>query len=141
MVFIFLCLTYLVWQSVGPSMLLQMALFHSFLWLHNIPFLWLSNIYVHIFHIHPSVDGRLGCLKEAFFNDCITYIWPYKNLPSTKIHFIEEVRTLQCSQCDSESFTSITLRMLECPYLVLSLNTHTGGSNENSFVQKKCTYK
>lgn len=26
--------------------------------------------------------------------------------------------------------------MLEYPYLVLSLNTHTGGNNENSFVQK-----
>ena len=26
-----------VWQCLGPSMLLQMALFHSFLWLSNIP--------------------------------------------------------------------------------------------------------
>ena len=26
-----------LWQSVGPSMSLQIALFHSFLWLRNIP--------------------------------------------------------------------------------------------------------
>ena len=33
-------------------MLLQMALFHSFLWLYNIPL---------IFFIHSSVNGHLGC--------------------------------------------------------------------------------
>ena len=37
MVFVFLFLTCLVWKSLGPSMLLKMALFHSFLWLSNIP--------------------------------------------------------------------------------------------------------
>ena len=39
-------------------MLLQMALFHSSLWLSNIP------LYLHMYHIffiHSSVDGRLGC--------------------------------------------------------------------------------
>ena len=30
-------LLHLVWSSLGPSMLLQMALFHSFLWLSHIP--------------------------------------------------------------------------------------------------------
>ena len=39
-------------------MLLQMAVFH-FLWLSNIPL----YIYTyHIFFIHPSVIGHLGCL-------------------------------------------------------------------------------
>ena len=38
-------------------MLLQMAIFHSFLWLSNIP---LYNIY-YIFFIHSSVDVHLGC--------------------------------------------------------------------------------
>ena len=39
-------------------MLLQMA-FHSFLWLSNTPF---SIVYMyHIFFIHSSVDGHLGC--------------------------------------------------------------------------------
>ena len=37
-------------------MLLQMAIFQSFLWLSNIP------LYVyHIFFIHSSADGHLGC--------------------------------------------------------------------------------
>ena len=38
-------------------MLLQMALFHSFLWVSNIP---LCYIY-HILFIHFSVDGHLRC--------------------------------------------------------------------------------
>ena len=38
-------------------MLLQMALFHSFLWLSNLS---LCKIY-HIFFIHSFVDGHLGC--------------------------------------------------------------------------------
>ena len=38
-------------------MLLQMALFHSFLWLSNIPL----YILYHIFFTHSSVDGPLGC--------------------------------------------------------------------------------
>ena len=41
-------------------MLLQMATFHSFLWLSNI----LPHIY-YIYHIfiHSSVDGHLGCFR------------------------------------------------------------------------------
>ena len=36
-------------------MLLQMALFHSFLWLSNIP------LYIYHIFIHSSVSGHLGC--------------------------------------------------------------------------------
>ena len=39
-------------------MLLQMARLHSFLWLSNIP---LYMYIYHIFFIHSSVDGHLGC--------------------------------------------------------------------------------
>ena len=45
-------------------MLLQMALFHSFLWLGNIPLHIYIYIYIyicHIFFIHSSVNGNLGC--------------------------------------------------------------------------------
>ena len=38
-------------------MLLQMALFHYFLWLSNIALC----MYNHTFFIHSSVDGHLGC--------------------------------------------------------------------------------
>ena len=41
-------------------MLLQMALFHSFLWLNNIP-LYIYIYTHHIFFIRSSVDGHLGC--------------------------------------------------------------------------------
>ena len=36
-------------------MLLQMALYHAFLWLSSIP------LYICIILIHSSVDGHLGC--------------------------------------------------------------------------------
>ena len=38
-------------------MLLQMVLFHSFLWLSNIPFVYMNLI----FFIQSSGDGHLGC--------------------------------------------------------------------------------
>ena len=49
---------------------MQMALFHSFSWLSNIPLHMYVCVYVcvcvcvcvsHIFFIHSSVDGHLGC--------------------------------------------------------------------------------
>ena len=46
---------HLVWQSLGPSLLLQMSLFHScFIYT---PYICLY----HIFFIHSSADGHLGC--------------------------------------------------------------------------------
>ena len=47
-----------MWQSLGPSILLQMALFHPFLWLSDMP------LYIHMYHIcfvYSSADGYLGC--------------------------------------------------------------------------------
>ena len=52
----FFDLLHLVWLSLFSSMLLQMALFHSFLWLI------LHCIYPYqISFTHSSVDGHLGC--------------------------------------------------------------------------------
>ena len=48
-------LLHLLWSSLIASRLLQMVLFHSFLWLSNVIYL------DHIFFIHSSLDGRLGC--------------------------------------------------------------------------------
>ena len=63
---------HLVWSSLGPPMLLQMALFHSFLWLSNIPlcvcvcvcvyiYIYVSHIFLVYIPIHSSIDGHLGC--------------------------------------------------------------------------------
>ena len=63
-------LLHLMWASLVPSMLLQMALF---CWLSNIPLcilciyvcVYITHIYIHIhthtFFIHSSVNGHLGC--------------------------------------------------------------------------------
>ena len=65
MKFIFLS-DYLVWSSVGPSMLQQMALFHSFSWLSNI------LLCICILFIYSSVDGHLGCFHVlAIVNNAV----------------------------------------------------------------------
>ena len=83
-------LTLLSMKSLGLSMLLQMEKFHSFLWLYSIPLCVMeytclyTHIYIHkdphshphphphthtyiqthhIFFIHSSVDGYLGCFQ------------------------------------------------------------------------------
>lgn len=56
-------------SSLAPWIFLQMTLFHSFIWLSNIPFVCVcvcvyiySIVYMyHIFFIHSSVKGYLGC--------------------------------------------------------------------------------
>ena len=53
-----------VWQTLGPSTSLQITQFRFFLWLSDIPLYICIYIYVymcHVFFIHSSVDGHLGC--------------------------------------------------------------------------------
>ena len=61
-------LLHLVWQSPGPSMLLQMALFHSFLMAEWYSVVWMRFPCVHhIFFIHSSVGGHLDCFHVLAF--------------------------------------------------------------------------
>ena len=55
MVFVFLWFVSLSIIPLHRSMLLQMAKFHSFLWMSGIPL-----CICHVFSIHPFVDGHLG---------------------------------------------------------------------------------
>jgi len=50
-------LFHLVWESLVPSILLQMTLYCSFLWLSYISLC----VYIYIFLIHSSVSGHLDC--------------------------------------------------------------------------------
>ena len=68
--FVFPCLISLSKYSLGPFMLLQMAMFHSFLWLTNGPVCVYVCILMcecdcvcvyHVFLSQLSVDGHLGC--------------------------------------------------------------------------------
>ena len=69
MIFVFLWLTSL---SITISMLLQMELFRSFLWLSN-------SLLISIFHIlvYSSVSGHLGCFLKvlAVANSAAENIW------------------------------------------------------------------
>ena len=42
-------------------MLLQMVVFHSFLWLSSIPMSVCMRVCTHHIFIHSSVSGHLGC--------------------------------------------------------------------------------
>ena len=68
MIFVFsVWLNHTVWQSLGPSVSLQVAFSCSFLWMSNIP------LYIHTtasLFIHSSVDGQLVCFHAlAFVNN------------------------------------------------------------------------
>ena len=57
---------------LNPSMLLQMPLFHSFLWLINIPLYICSTFFL----IHSSVDRHLGGFHVvAIVNSAAMNIW------------------------------------------------------------------
>ena len=59
-------------------MLSEMARFHSFSWLRNIP-IYLSIYIYHIF-IHSYVDGHLGCfyILAIINNAALVYIYLFK---------------------------------------------------------------
>ena len=59
-------LLHLVGESLVPSMLLQMALFCSFLWLSSIP----SCIYTHHILIQSTVNGHLCCFHILAIVNC-----------------------------------------------------------------------
>ena len=83
-------LLHLVWSSLGPSMLLQMALFHSFLWLSHIP-LYIcttSSLSIHQDRLFFFKDGKtffvwwlflliFNSSDTIFFNKFIYFIYFY----------------------------------------------------------------
>ena len=73
-------LLHLAWWSLGPSMLLQMALFHSFLRLSNI-----SLYMYHIFFIRSSVDGWLVCFHVLAIKLVLLWPWGYTYLSKSEL--------------------------------------------------------
>ena len=64
-----------VWWSLGPSMLLQMALFHSFLWLTNIPSCihTASSLFLHI----PSMKITWKKSDLMYTHRCVTFLYTW----------------------------------------------------------------
>ena len=87
-------LLHLVWWSLGPSMLLQMTLFHSFLWPSNIP------LYIFIYcilFIHSSVSGHLGCFQVlAVVNSAAVNIGVHVSFPVEFSSFLGIVQEWDC---------------------------------------------
>ena len=60
-----------VWQSLGPFMLLRIAISHSFLWLNNIPLCVYIYVYIYTYiYIYTTssllcVVGHLGCFHVS----------------------------------------------------------------------------
>ena len=77
MIFVFLWL-HSIWQPLGPAILLQMALFHSFLWLSSIPLcvcVYIIYIYAHI-SFYPFICWwTLRLLRKNFLYPCPKYIF------------------------------------------------------------------
>ena len=69
MIFVFVRLSSLS-ITLGPSMLLQMALFHSSLWLSSIPL---------CIYITSFVSTHLSVEQGYFLNFCVLYAWKHRN--------------------------------------------------------------
>ena len=83
-----------VWQSTVASMLLQMALVCSFLWMSSSPLYLCVCVCVcvwcvyHVFFIHSPLNEQLGCfhaLAKSFFYWRTTYTYVMKSECATQV--------------------------------------------------------
>ena len=96
-------LLHLVYYSLGPSMLLRMAIFHSF-------YDWVGFHCVcvyHTFFIHSSIEGHLGCINaldivnNAAMNICIFFqirvfvFWQGLNIQNIQTVYIIQYKKVQ----------------------------------------------
>ena len=84
MILSFSNLLHLVWSSLVASMLLQMTLFHLFLWLSSISSHTHTHTHTRIYHIfftYSSVDGHLSSFQVLpVVNSAAMNIWVHVSL-------------------------------------------------------------
>ena len=101
-------LLHLVWESLGLSMLLQMAIFHSFLLMSNIP---LCVCVWDIFLIHSSV--RLLMDTDCFHVLAIINSFLYLNLINgSKLPPAEHIHSLKSGPAYFSCFNSLPILYL-----------------------------
>ena len=98
-----LWLTYLEWWSLGPSVLLQMALFHYFWRLNSIPVCVCVCVCVCVYHIftHLSVNGHLGCFQALPVVNS-TAMWFFIQQPGSRG---KKGRDIQAGHCGMNRFS------------------------------------
>ena len=110
-------LLYEVWYPLGSSMLLQMAILHSFVWLSNI----------HTDHIlsQSSIDGHLGCflvlatVSSASMNTGCMYLFELESFLLLGINCLTHSVTLPHHQSSSScplnlQYSSLLRKKMRC---------------------------